>query len=149
MKPHWLLGVPLAALVAGCATMGAPMSSSPEPSSVRPPFTTAPQLSPSSPATAAPTASIPARQWEAILADLTQRGVPTEAAQVQRAQRVTWNDGSLGCPEPGVMYTQALMEGLWVVVRVGDQEFDYRFGRGDAPTLCRNPPTRLPSSQQS
>ena len=26
-----------------------------------------------------------------------------------RAESVVWNDGSLGCPEPGMMYMQALL----------------------------------------
>src|SRR4029453_2441464 len=30
---------------------------------------------------------------------------------IVRADPVVWNDGSLGCPEPGKMYTQALVHG--------------------------------------
>jgi hypothetical protein len=83
------------------------------------------------------------------VADLARRGVDTEAVLVEQVQRVTWNDGSLGCPEPGVMYTQALIDGLWVVVTVAGRQYDYRFGSGDVPTLCVNPPTPLPSGRNS
>jgi len=31
-----------------------------------------------------------------------------------RAERLTWSDGSLGCPEPGVAYTQVLVAGFRV-----------------------------------
>jgi hypothetical protein len=30
-----------------------------------------------------------------------------------------WNDGSLGCPEPGMMYTQALVNGYWLIIEAG------------------------------
>jgi hypothetical protein len=35
---------------------------------------------------------------------------------VVQAEAVTWPDGALGCPEPGIVYTQALVPGYWVVV---------------------------------
>jgi hypothetical protein len=39
---------------------------------------------------------------------------------IVRAESVVWNDGSLGCPEPGMMYTQALVNGYWVVIDAAD-----------------------------
>ena len=45
--------------------------------------------------------------------------VPVDQLTIERAEAVTWNDGSLGCPEPGMMYTQALVDGYWVVIRAG------------------------------
>jgi hypothetical protein len=56
------------------------------------------------------------------------------------AEAVTWTDGSLGCPEPGGMYTQALVDGYQVVVEVDGQEYDYRVGRGTDVRLCENAP---------
>ena len=35
-----------------------------------------------------------------------------EQLVIVRAESVVWNDGSLGCPEPGMMYTQALVNGV-------------------------------------
>jgi hypothetical protein len=29
-----------------------------------------------------------------------------------RAESAVWNDESLGCPEPGMMYSQSLINGL-------------------------------------
>jgi hypothetical protein len=48
-----------------------------------------------------------------------------EALAVVRAEAVTWEDGSLVCPQPGMMYTQALEEGHWVMPKAGCRELDY------------------------
>ena len=62
----------------------------------------------------------------AILADLEKRlGVTRESIAVVETEAVTWNDGSLGCPQPGMMYTQALVDGYRVALQHGDQTFDY------------------------
>ena len=39
--------------------------------------------------------------------------VPDQVRVVQ-SEAVTWRDGSLGCPEPGRMYTQALIRGYLI-----------------------------------
>ena len=38
--------------------------------------------------------------------------VAPEQLVMVRAESVVWNDGSLGCPAPGMDYTQALINGL-------------------------------------
>jgi len=57
--------------------------------------------------------------------DAIARGAPAQAITVQSAQRVTWRDGSLGCPDPQMQYTQALVPGWRVILRVGDLTYDY------------------------
>ncbi len=91
---------------------------------------------PSGPASAGAPAGIPVVVWNGVLADLAERtsdGVvePT----VLSARAMTWNDGAWGCPEEGVMYTQALVEGFQVVVEVGGEEFDYR-SDGQSVRFC-------------
>ena len=49
---------------------------------------------------------------------------------------VTWMDGSLGCPKPGVMYTQSVVPGFRVIVRAGDRKLDYRVGRAGTAKRC-------------
>ena len=50
-------------------------------------------------------------------ADLARRlGVDPDDLEVISAEEVTWPDGSLGCPEPGMSYTQALVDGSKVVL---------------------------------
>jgi hypothetical protein len=75
-----------------------------------------------------------------ILSDAEQRtGVKRGAMTVIRAEAVIWNDGSLGCPQPGVAYVQVLMEGFWVVVRAGDNDYDYRATANGYFSLCTHP----------
>lgn len=73
------------------------------------------------------TGEAPADLLNAIVDDLAaQEQVNREDIEVERAESVIWPSGALGCPEPGVMYTQAQVPGYWVVLRVGDKQFDYR-----------------------
>lgn len=82
----------------------------------------------------APTALSDAR-WTAILDDLAARGaggIPT----LMSCDAVTFSDGSLGCPAPGQSYTQALVEGVRVIVTVDGVAHDYRFGADETPHRC-------------
>jgi hypothetical protein len=54
---------------------------------------------------------------------------------IVRAESVVWNDGSLGCPEPGMIYTQAQVNGYWIVIEAAGQKYDFRVGR-EAPSDC-------------
>jgi hypothetical protein len=76
--------------------------------------------------------------------------VPREQLVIVRAEAVLWNDGSLGCPEPGIEYTQALINGYWVVIKAAGQTYDFRVGGGGSFRLCPqgrgHPP--LPSNAQ-
>ena len=52
---------------------------------------------------------------------------------------VTWPDGSMGCPEPGMMYTQVLVEGYRIQLRSGGRVYEYHGGGTRAPFLCAKP----------
>ena len=79
---------------------------------------------------------------EAATADLAERlGVDPAALTVLSVQEVTWPDGSLGCPQPGMSYTQALVEGFRVTLRHDDRVFDYHAGDDEAPFRCASPET--------
>jgi len=76
---------------------------------------------------------------DAALADAVQRtGLKQSELEVLSAEAVTWSDGSIGCPQPGLMYTQALVPGYRVRVRVraGTETLEYHAGRNGAPTFC-------------
>ena len=62
--------------------------------------------------------------------------VPPQQLVIVRAEAVVWNDGSLGCPEPGMEYTQALINGYWVVIKAAAQTYDFRVDRGGSFRLC-------------
>lgn len=129
-----LAGLSLVA-VAGCATLGAPMTKPSEPPSARPSFQTMSPLPSASPNPGTDT-SVPPKYWAAILGDLAGRGAPTDEVALVSSRSVTWNDGSLGCPQPGTSYTQSLVDGMQVIVSVAGKQFDYRFGRSERPRLC-------------
>jgi hypothetical protein len=74
------------------------------------------------------------------LADAASRtGLAGTDLVVERAEAVTWSDGSLGCPRPGVMYTQALVPGYRIVIRAGGQELSYHANRKGYWTYCNTP----------
>lgn len=53
----------------------------------------------------------------AVLDDAAKRSqVPAEQLRVVSMQAVTWPDGSLGCPQPGRLYTQALVPGWRITI---------------------------------
>jgi hypothetical protein len=75
-----------------------------------------------------------------IVADAADRaGVAADELEVITAEAVTFNDGSLGCPEPGMAYTQALVDGYHVVVRGPFGDLDYRASRLGGFRFCANP----------
>ena len=86
------------------------------------------------------TGEVPADLLSAIMADLVQQGnLLREDIRVERAESVVWPDGSLGCPVPGEMYTQAQVPGFWVVLSAGNKKYDYRASSTGHFRLCSNP----------
>lgn len=108
MRSGWLCALPL--LCAGCAAMAGDSGAGPGPS---------------------------ASVVQAALADAARRsGEPAAALVIVSAERVAWRDGSLGCPQPGMNYTQALVPGYRVRIRAGARTLDYHAGLRGAPVLC-------------
>jgi hypothetical protein len=65
-------------------------------------------------------ATVPDALRSAVLADAVRRaGNPSAHAALASAELVTWPDASLGCPQPGVGYTQALVPGWRMTVQAG------------------------------
>ena len=88
---------------------------------------------------------VPGELLANIKADLASRTSAAESAMtIVRAEEAIWNDGSLGCPAPGEMYTQALVDGFWVVFDVNGTSYDYRASATGFFKLCEGggaPPT--------
>jgi hypothetical protein len=87
-----------------------------------------------------PSASIPgpASIRDEIIADAARRaGVDPADVTVLSAEARTWGDGSLGCPEAGMSYTQVQVDGYQAIVSAGSNTYDYRIGRGRW-RLCEN-----------
>ncbi len=89
----------------------------------------------------------PGQQLTEAIRDLSGRlGVPPGGIEVVKETSVTWRDGSLGCPKEGMMYTQALVEGTLIVLRVDGKDYAYHSGKGRPPFYCENPEKPLPKS---
>jgi hypothetical protein len=86
-----------------------------------------------------------------VRADATRRShQATGEIQVVRDEAVTWNDGSLGCPRMGAVYTQVPVAGYWIVLRAAGREFDYRVDDRGRYQLCESsqpmdPPAASPT----
>lgn len=83
------------------------------------------------------TGEVPQAFLDAVITDASsQSDLPVGELTVLRAEYVEWADGSLGCPEPGVFYTQAVTPGYWVEIGAGDRTLDYRIGENGLFRLC-------------
>ena len=124
----------LVAVVAiGCSASGAASPGRPSVSFDPPP---------TAPSSNAPvTGEVPEAVMQAIQQQLAidVPGVDLAAATVVTAEAVEWSDGSLGCPERGMMYTQAITPGYHVVISVDGTEYDYRATDAGQVRLCQAP----------
>ncbi|MDX1521065.1 MAG: hypothetical protein R3264_05525, partial [Anaerolineae bacterium] len=82
----------------------------------------------------APTTSLPEgitnNTFDEIVADASQRtGVPPSEIEVVSSDPETFNDASLGCPEPGRMYAQVITDGFVVLVDADGVVLDYRVAK--------------------
>jgi hypothetical protein len=93
-------------------------------------------------------ASVPRETRRAVVADAARRfNVAASAVVLTRAERVSWPDGSLGCPEPGRMYTQALVPGYRIVARTAEGELVYHTDEHDHVENCADE-SRLPPREE-
>lgn len=94
----------------------------------------------SEPSVAAPqldAGETPKAIFDSVLADLMTVAAPGDAeVTVVKSEAVIWSDGSLGCPQPDVMYTQALVEGYQVIFAVDDKLYDYHISDSGFFVLC-------------
>lgn len=72
--------------------------------------------------------------------DLASRlDIAESEVDVVSVEEVTWRDGSLGCPQPGRVYTQALVNGSRIILEAEGQRWHYHSGGGRDPFLCMTP----------
>ncbi|TVP69242.1 MAG: hypothetical protein EA340_07465 [Nitriliruptor sp.] len=80
------------------------------------------------------------REVTLAIADAAERtGVAASDIEVVEFALVTWPDGAIGCPEPGVVYTQALVEGYRIVLDADGTLLTYHGATGADPFLCESP----------
>ena len=79
--------------------------------------------------------------------DLAKRlGIEPEAITLTGARQVNWRSGALGCPEPGMNYTQALVPGVLILLQVEDKSFDYHAKNDAKPFYCPRERVEAPAS---
>lgn len=79
--------------------------------------------------------------------DLAARlGVGIEAVTVSGATPVNWRSGALGCPEPGMNYTQALVPGTWIIFKVDETLYRYHAALHSEPFYCPDDRAESPAA---
>lgn len=93
------------------------------------------------PAPTAPQGEWPESVAEAVAALADDDGRDPADIVVVRYERVTWRDGSLGCPDPDMAYTQALVPGYRIELELDGVTVWYHGSADGAPFRCDDPST--------
>jgi hypothetical protein len=89
------------------------------------------------------------QQLSSARQDLSDRlGIETETITIRGARQVTWSSGDLGCPKPGMNYTQALVPGVLIFLDVDGRTYGYHARKGGKPFHCPTKQAVMPSSIQ-
>ena len=81
--------------------------------------------------------------------DLADRlGIDQESITIKAARQVTWNSGALGCPKPGMSYTQALVPGVLILFDVSGKPYGYHAQKGGKPFHCPTKQAVIPKAIQ-
>ena len=77
---------------------------------------------------------------EKAKADLSQR-LSVSASQINMVEtkEVFWPDASLGCPQPGITYTQVEVPGYLILLQSNGDEFEYHANIHNYVFYCENP----------
>lgn len=69
--------------------------------------------------------------------DLADRiGVAVDVITVKDARSVQWGSGAMGCPKPGMSYTQALVPGIRLLLEANGTIYYYHGGTGKSLFYC-------------
>ena len=72
------------------------------------------------------------------ISNLAQRlKLDSQLVTVIEAQPVTWPDASLGCPQPGMMYTQNTTPGMRVILAAAGKQYEYHTDTSHSVVLCK------------
>jgi hypothetical protein len=74
---------------------------------------------------------------ESAMTDLAAYlGVSIDVIDWVSQEEVDWPDGSLGCPQPDMSYTQAIVNGSLIIFEVDGVSYEYHSGGSREPFLC-------------
>jgi hypothetical protein len=77
-----------------------------------------------------------------------ETGLAKSELEVLIAEAVVWPDGSMGCPMPDIVYTQATVAGYRVRVRAGDVLLNYHANSKGLVFLCPSVSVTDPVSRE-
>ena len=81
--------------------------------------------------------AVPEELVEAVVRETARLAMTTVGeVEVVLAEQSLWGDGSLGCPEPGMAYAQALVTGYWLVLEAAGTSYDFRADSSGRFRLC-------------
>ena len=72
-------------------------------------------------------------------------GVSSDSIHLISDESVTWRDGSVGCPDSRMIYTQALVPGRRIILEVDGLHYAYHASRNRPLFYCDNPQDPLPA----
>jgi len=124
-------------VVSACSAAASPATSSTVEVPPRPADQNPPGRIPVSPTPVPVTGEVPQPIIDAALALLANKvGSAAETATLVVAEAVTWPDGSMGCPEPGVYYTQEPVAGYRLVFQLNGTRYDFRAAESGNLRAC-------------
>jgi hypothetical protein len=62
-------------------------------------------------------------------------GQSADTLALVNKEHVEWNDGSLGCPQPGMMYTQAIVPGYRLTFGDGTRTYNVHTSERGTPAI--------------
>lgn len=139
---RWIGYLLIATLLVGCGTAGDGQAPGSTTTTIPESTTTTIPDQPTTTIDVATTMSLPEGLSQDVLqeivADAADRtGAAAEDAEIVSVEPQTFNDASLGCPEPGKMYAQVLTDGFVVLVVADGVELDYRVAEdSNGAVLC-------------
>lgn len=140
-----LLPLAICAILGACAIPGQTDTDGPGPTDIDAPATSTPRetFAPPSDASESPAVTdglVPDDVLAGLIQDAADRGgIDASEVTVLSADAVTWSDGSLGCPQEGQGYIQALVPGYRVILQIGGEEIYYHASERLDFRLCDDP----------
>ena len=81
--------------------------------------------------------------------DLADRiGVAVDVITVKDARSVQWGSGAMGCPKPGMNYTQALVPGIRLLLEANGTIYYYHGSTGKSLFYCPAERAKAPAFGQ-
>lgn len=86
------------------------------------------------------------QQIQDAITDLANRSdVAVDAITVKEARAVQWGSGAMGCPKPGMNYTQALVPGVRLLLEADGTIYYYHGNRRSSLFQCPAERARAPA----